>query len=1410
MKLTIPFLPRNSSFDFLHKNYRIIEYVGKGQFGNTYKVENTIDYKIWLAKCIDLSQMDEDDKKRSLQEAEIMKSINHPYVIKCHESFIHDDVYLVIIMEYCERGDIGAVIDSCISKGVYLSEETILYWCAQLAAGLYYLHNECRIIHRDIKPSNIFIRENGDLVIGDFGISRIMLSVTMPFTLTSIGTPQYMSPEMCENKPYTYKSDIWSFGCVLYELTCLKPPFSGDSFLSLAWKISFQEIEPLPNCYSSKLFKLIQSLLSRDPILRPDPLEILNNESFLEFKNLPEFLPNKVASGSREGINEKVHAIFNSKDISNQDYKIQPERKVSEEYNSSQPDIRPNSGSSFENKYFYSPAENYFLYEVEDRRKSRESNVFGQCNVHNNLIDGHEGSENSTLSSLSANIASKCSSDENYISGRENIRDYCDALTNYEHQYFSVLIGRIQHHILKYTKKISSVFCSERDDILTMFKKSFKSCQSGLCSPDGYLTPEWFSEFVSELNVGLSENEISFFLSYIGNFIYSENDDPYSECTKNESNNKSNYKIRHTKSSGSLFSLGVSKTMRSVDSKSKKVFLGTIGFNEDINYPTQNKGNTRPKMPKIHEFIEKIYSWNKIRLNNKFQDQGVLESSETTSLRFEKGPSLFPISPIVNCNNSKQNMHSIKPCFYLFITDWIQSILTPILAINNITCKSDHSVGRVKKITLRQGFHLFDQKTQGALSRQHFRTVLYLILPKLTSVQLDWLYALAPKDLNGNVKYEQFLEFIDNIQKAGKTGNIDKNTDNKEHASSGSRGRGKSESLTMNFSYFNENIETQMEKEKKSETSTKKGRDNVYIDETSTYNILTEPQVQEGNFLTVSEARLINEKENFVNGTEDEKERLQQVGETEVTNHQYGGLPIMQQELYGFGIQDVVLLHYNSQACMRRPSPSPQLLARARNASYIRSSRRICETEVDGQNKENDLKLNFAITEIEVRQKNKKLQKRKSVSKSLEEQNLKANQGKEQEINEVERDLNSVSNKINGYNFCLDISKNVVGSLSKELECLIQKLQIERIYTCWITSKASESQREELFSEVFEKLTNIRLETSLALELLISNLQRMKSFKQFEYILELDSLLMALKEELPLQRDAVDCILRVIDHMELSSEEESKRIIEEEDIFLQGIFNIKNQLNSDTSKVYKQIMKQVITNNIVLPISTKGKYKSSRKYEGELASTSIQPVNSIEEDTDFCKSQFVSGSKIFDWTGKFLASFEFFGEATVNLIQCGINILESMRKFGQDSQLKEKSLKDFSQLNFLIENYRQWSHLKEHVSRECAFVASIGTNHNLKNDMETARIFLELLGARRFQVNVTWQQQSSTEQQLFRKLFLLEESLWNNQNYFPMEEDTLSSTRKSESELWLVCGEQTCGALHSTCNKFISEIHSLL
>lgn len=85
-----------------------------------------------------------------------------------------------------------------------------------------------KIIHRDIKTQNIFLTKDEICKIGDFGIAKVLLH-TMEKAKTIVGTPFYLSPEIIENKPYSFKSDVWSCGIVLYELCCRKPPFNGNS-----------------------------------------------------------------------------------------------------------------------------------------------------------------------------------------------------------------------------------------------------------------------------------------------------------------------------------------------------------------------------------------------------------------------------------------------------------------------------------------------------------------------------------------------------------------------------------------------------------------------------------------------------------------------------------------------------------------------------------------------------------------------------------------------------------------------------------------------------------------------------------------------------------------------------------------------------------------------------------------------------------------------------------------------------------------------------------------------------------------------------------------------------------------------------------------------------------------------------
>lgn len=126
-----------------------------------------------------------------------------------------------------------------------------------------------KILHRDIKGQNIFIAKNNSLKLGDFGIARV-LNMTNDKARTVVGTPYYLSPEIIENKPYSFKSDIWSIGAVLYELCALQPPFQATSLQMLALKIVKGSYTPIQSNYSKELKSLIAEMLTLDPNKRPN------------------------------------------------------------------------------------------------------------------------------------------------------------------------------------------------------------------------------------------------------------------------------------------------------------------------------------------------------------------------------------------------------------------------------------------------------------------------------------------------------------------------------------------------------------------------------------------------------------------------------------------------------------------------------------------------------------------------------------------------------------------------------------------------------------------------------------------------------------------------------------------------------------------------------------------------------------------------------------------------------------------------------------------------------------------------------------------------------------------------------------------------------------------------------------
>jgi NIMA (never in mitosis gene a)-related kinase len=191
----------------------------------------------------------------------LLSELNHDNIVKYYDSFI-DNQNLNIVMEYCDGGDLSQFIHSYKEKNKSIDNNKIYDIFLQIAKGLEYLHMQ-KIIHRDIKPLNIFLYKDGRVKIGDLGVAKSLLFNS--FANTFVGTPYYLSPEICEEKPYNEKADIWSLGCILYEMVVLKKPFEGLNPASVIYKIVKGKYEqPDSKKFDKNFVELIGRILEKD------------------------------------------------------------------------------------------------------------------------------------------------------------------------------------------------------------------------------------------------------------------------------------------------------------------------------------------------------------------------------------------------------------------------------------------------------------------------------------------------------------------------------------------------------------------------------------------------------------------------------------------------------------------------------------------------------------------------------------------------------------------------------------------------------------------------------------------------------------------------------------------------------------------------------------------------------------------------------------------------------------------------------------------------------------------------------------------------------------------------------------------------------------------------------------------
>ncbi|KAJ9516171.1 hypothetical protein QJQ45_024606 [Haematococcus lacustris] len=281
----------------LQEDFDIQGEISKGSFGIVYKLVRkcacrmkqvltwtcqivlmplcAADGRVFALKQVKLAGMKRVDRQEAIDEARVLAQLSHPNVTRHYESFIDKDDKLNIIMEYASKGNVAAMIKAQRGKG--LQEDLVWRILIQATMGLSHIHSK-KIIHRDIKALNLFIDANNNIKarIGDLGIAR-SLNEGSEFAHSILGTPYYLAPELCEDKPYNTKSDMWALGVVLYECCTGHYPFEAQNQGALLRKILKGQYAPISGPYTGNLVQLVSALLTFRPEQRPDTAAILRN-----------------------------------------------------------------------------------------------------------------------------------------------------------------------------------------------------------------------------------------------------------------------------------------------------------------------------------------------------------------------------------------------------------------------------------------------------------------------------------------------------------------------------------------------------------------------------------------------------------------------------------------------------------------------------------------------------------------------------------------------------------------------------------------------------------------------------------------------------------------------------------------------------------------------------------------------------------------------------------------------------------------------------------------------------------------------------------------------------------------------------------------------------------------------------
>ena len=348
--------------------FEIVSKIGEGAYSSVFTVKRIEDDQLYALKKVKIQGLSLKEKENALNEIRILASVNSPYVISYKESFIDEkDQTLCIVMEYADEGDLFQKITLYKQLHADFSEDDVWKIFIQITKGLNDLH-EINILHRDLKSANVFLFRDGTAKLGDLNVSKI---TSRGLGCTQTGTPYYASPEVWKDKPYDLKSDIWSLGCLCYEMLMLKTPFRAQTMEGLYKKVMKGKYPEISKKYSNKFDFVISNMLKLKPEERPTTNEILNYPEIVEkIEELGVFIPtekqiehSRIQSGkSSSRINNSINNSYNS-------------------INNSSDKLKRNMSLASKNEKSVYFTENNMSINVNEQDKSSIINNFGKSNI---------------------------------------------------------------------------------------------------------------------------------------------------------------------------------------------------------------------------------------------------------------------------------------------------------------------------------------------------------------------------------------------------------------------------------------------------------------------------------------------------------------------------------------------------------------------------------------------------------------------------------------------------------------------------------------------------------------------------------------------------------------------------------------------------------------------------------------------------------------------------------------------------------------------------------------------------------------------------------------------------------------------------------------------------------------------